>query len=148
MYRCDCCKTVSKPGEPQRRYTIRRKDRSVEREIKTCDPCMDALCNGVPYETLAKNSVRYALPRNKPVKGKSILKRTTNRDLQPIVDEYVHALANANHGEAARILGMYRYDDEVQAVLARAADELVENKQRMNAATSAMVRSVPVPLSR
>lgn len=76
MYRCEICRTVSKPGTPQLRHVVvrtvlhsrvsvrqSRVRGEVEREIPVCSSCQVALGDGV---SLAELYRKHARPREVP----------------------------------------------------------------------------------
>ena len=59
MYRCACCRAVSKPKQPQLRYAVKRPNGQTETEIPVCPDCAAKLARG---EALAALIARHAPP--------------------------------------------------------------------------------------
>lgn len=62
-YNCKCCKKHVSHGQPMRRHTVYRQDRSILREIPVCRECGDKLALGVQAST----PLRQTAPKTQPV---------------------------------------------------------------------------------
>lgn len=52
MYRCAVCRDPSKPREPKRVYTIKRKNGQIAQELPVCHRCKKLLTEGVTLKDL------------------------------------------------------------------------------------------------
>ena len=64
MYRCDICQAVSPAGQQRKKFTLRRRDGQISRELSVCDECdFDLNCYGMTVEQVhAKHARRVAVP--------------------------------------------------------------------------------------